>query len=235
MISVCIATYNGEKYIKEQLHSILIQLEDNDEVIISDDHSIDNTIDVIKSLNDHRIKNYTNTKESGYTKNFENALEKANGDIIFLSDQDDLWMKNKVKITVEVLKTYDFVVNDAEIVDENLNLIHASVFKCRNVKQGFITNFIKIKYLGCCLAFKKQVLQKALPFPNNQELSEHDAWLPLISEIFFKVYLIEQPLMKYRRHGENSSLGMAKSKNSLLKKIMKRLYLLYNLVKRLSA
>jgi len=235
MISVCIATYNGEKYIKEQLNSILIQLEDNDEVIISDDHSTDNTINVINSLNDPRIKIYKNTKESGYTKNFENALEKVKGDIIFISDQDDLWMKNKVKITLEILKTYDFVANNAEIVDENLNLIHASVFQCRNVKQGFLTNFIKIKYLGCCLAFKKQILQKALPFPNNQELSEHDAWLPLISEIFFKVYLIEQPLMKYRRHGENTSLGMAKSKNSLLKKIMKRLYLLFHLLKRLSA
>ena len=94
MISVCIATYNGEKYIKEQLLSILPQLGKKDEVIISDDHSTDNTLDIVKGLNDNRIKIVMNNREKGYTSNFENALSYAIGDYIFLSDQDDIWMSN---------------------------------------------------------------------------------------------------------------------------------------------
>ena len=97
MISVCIATYNGEKYIKQQLLSILKQIKVNDEIIISDDHSTDKTFNIIKSFNDTRIKFFLNNKGKGYTRNFENALEKAHGDIIFLSDQDDIWIDNKVE------------------------------------------------------------------------------------------------------------------------------------------
>lgn len=231
MISVCIATYNGGKYIKEQLSSILKQLDNSDEVIISDDYSTDNTLEVIKSLDDSRIKIFINDKEKGYTRNFENALEKASGDIIFLSDQDDVWMDDKVKVCLEELVENDFVVHDAQIVDESLNVTHSSVFEFRNAKKGFIVNFINIKYLGCCMAFKKCVFEKSLPFPGNQYLTTHDSWLTLVSEMYFKVSLIRKPLILYRRHGDNTSLGGASGTNSLLKKIEIRLYSLYHLIK----
>ncbi len=231
MLSVCIATYNGEKYIKEQLTSILEQIELTDEVIISDDHSTDDTLAVIKSLNENRIKIYLNEKEKGYTRNFENALEKAKGDIIFLSDQDDVWMNNKVNDCIKALNENDFVVHDGKIVDENLLEKHHSIFKFRNVNKGFLINFINIKYLGCCMAFKRDILKKALPFPNNQHLVTHDSWLSLVSEMYFKVALINQPLILYRRHGNNTSLGGESGNNSLLKKIQIRLYSLYHLIK----
>ena len=231
MISVCIATYNGEKYIREQLLSILHQLNSNDEVIISDDNSTDNTLNVIKNLNDYRIKIFINEKEKGYTRNFENALEKVSGNIIFLSDQDDIWMDNKLKISLEALKYSDFIVHNGLMVDENLNIINNSIFKYRNVQQSFASNFIQIKYLGCCMVFKREVLNKSLPFPNNQIYVTHDSWLTLVSELYFKVKLIDVPLIKYRRHGSNTSLGGAKGSNSLLKKIVIRLYSLYNLIK----
>ena len=93
-ISVCIATYNGAKYIEEQVQSILYQLSEKDEIINSDDGSKDNTLAIIKSLNDARIKVIHNTLKHGLVSNFENAIKHADGDYIFLSDQDDIWTSN---------------------------------------------------------------------------------------------------------------------------------------------
>ncbi|MFW0743016.1 glycosyltransferase family 2 protein [Aliarcobacter butzleri] len=231
--SVCIATYNGEKYIKEQLGSILSQIGENDEVIISDDSSTDNTVETIKSFNDNRIKIFKNTKEKGYTRNFENALEKASGDIIFLSDQDDVWVENKVQKMTEILKEYDFVVSDNSIVNENLEIINKSHFEVYKTSKGFLTNLLLPRYVGACMAFKKNVLQKSLPFPNNAKLSAHDYWISLIAEMYFKCYKLDEQLLLYRRHGANASSGGEKSKNSLGHKLKVRIYTLTHLLKRL--
>lgn len=231
-ISVCIATYNGEKYIKEQLESILSQIGENDEVIISDDSSTDNTVEIINSFNDCRIKIYKNTKEKGYTRNFENALEKANGDVIFLSDQDDVWVENKVNKMIKILEKYDFAVSDNYIVNENLEVISKSHFEVYKTSKGFIRNLLLPRYVGACMAFKKNVLQKSLPFPNNAKLSAHDYWISLIAEMYFKCYKLDEQLLLYRRHGANASSGGEKSKNSLSHKLKVRIYTLINLLKR---
>jgi len=231
-ISVCMATYNGEKYIAEQLESILSQLSENDEVIVSDDSSSDRTAEIIKSFNDSRIKIYKNTKEKGYTRNFENALEKANGDIIFLSDQDDIWVENKVQKMTKILKESDFVVSDNSIVNENLEIINKSHFEVYKTKKGFLTNLLLPRYVGACMAFKKNVLQKSLPFPNNAKLSAHDYWISLIAEMYFKSYKLDEQLLLYRRHGSNASSGGEKSKNSLSHKLKVRIYTLIHLLKR---
>ena len=178
-----------------------------------------------------RIKFFLNEKEQGYTRNFENALEKVSGDIIFLSDQDDVWTDDKVSICIKALESSDFVVHDGKIVDENLKEKYSSVFQFRNVKRGFFINFVNIKYLGCSMVFKKDVLKKALPFPKNQYLTTHDSWLTLVSEMYFSVRLVEKPLILYRRHGNNTSLGGVNGTNSLYKKLEIRLYSLYNLIK----
>lgn len=231
-ISVCMATYNGEKYIKEQLDSILCQIGENDEVIISDDSSTDNTVEIINAFNDDRIKIYKNEKEKGYTRNFENALEKASGDIIFLSDQDDIWIEDKVKKMTEILENYDFVVSDNSIVNENLEVINKSHFEVYKTKNGFLTNLLLPRYVGACMAFKKNVLQKSLPFPNNAKLSAHDYWISLIAEMYFKSYKLDEQLLLYRRHGTNASSGGEKSKNSLSHKLKVRIYNLIHLLKR---
>ena len=98
MISVCMATHNGGKYIKEQIDSILVQISNEDELIISDDSSTDDTVEIIKKIKDKRIKLFENNKFFSPNLNFENALLHSKGDIIFLSDQDDIWKKDKVKI-----------------------------------------------------------------------------------------------------------------------------------------
>jgi glycosyltransferase involved in cell wall biosynthesis len=228
------AAYNGEKYIKEQLNSILCQLDINDEVIISDDSSTDNTIGVIKSLSDKRITIYCNNQNRGYSKNFENALVYAKGDIIFTTDQDDVWNRNKVETILFDLESADFVVSNAEIVDGNLLLLHESHFELYNVKEGFLKNFLKTRYIGACMAFKRKVLSKALPFPSNSYLCAYDYWLANIAEFYFQVYLEDTPLIKYRRHENNASTGGLFSKNSIVKKLLIRFYVLKELIKRIN-
>lgn len=228
-ISVCIATYNGEKYILRQLESILLQLGENDEIIISDDYSTDNTLELVKSINDKRINVSYNKRKRGYSHNFENALENASGDIIFLSDQDDVWYEDRVKKMVAKLQTADYVVCDYDIVDGNLKKLKIDSSKKR---KGFLNNLIKCTHLGCTIAFNKKVLKKILPFPKNDILCPHDLWIALISQFYFKSEIMNDKLMCYVRHGDNASDGLlAKSENSLFKKIKIRLYCTYHVLK----
>lgn len=230
-VSVCIATYNGEKYIEKQIRSILPQLSIDDEIIISDDQSTDNTLNIIKKINDKRIKIYFNQGNKGYVPNFENALKKVTGDIIFFSDQDDIWLPNKVKKCIEKLNEYDLVVTDAKVIDSNFNVIEESLFEVVNTKTGFFNNLIKNRYYGCCMAFKKEILKKILPFPKKYSICSHDRWIPLVCELYYKTTLIKEPLMIYRRHGNNVSC-FKKSNNSLIKKILIRIYPLYKVILR---
>ena len=137
MISVCMATYNGQKYIKEQIDSILCQLGPADELVISDDHSTDLTPDIIKSYDDKRIKFFYNELKKGVTHNFENALLKSKGDILFLADQDDVWLPNKIEVTFNLMKQMEcvncvetpiLVHTDLKVVDIYLKNIKSSMF-----------------------------------------------------------------------------------------------------------
>ena len=230
-ISVCMATYNGEQFISEQINSILKQLKDEDELIISDDGSSDKTTTIVSEIEDPRIKFIVNDGEKGYTRNFENALKFSKGDIIFLSDQDDVWVDNKVEIMLKRLENSDMVVSNATIVDAQLQEISESHFQVYNVKKGFWNNFLKTRYIGACMAFKREVLNRALPFPKHQKYCAHDYWLTIVSEAYYKVALEEKPLLLYRRHGMNASSGGENSHNSLVKKIRVRIYCMLNLLK----
>ncbi len=229
MISVCMATYNGEKYIKEQLESILKQIGPEDEVILSDDGSKDSTAEVVKSLNDKRIKFVYNQGTHGFTHNFENALRLAKGDYIFLSDQDDIWLDNKVEVMMRYLKDYTFVTSDCITINENLEVIQQSRFKEFDMKPGFIRHLIKSRFLGCCMAFKRELLIAALPFPKDDFLVEHDIWLAAIAFLYFDAKLIEEPLIHYRRHGNNASEGGFTKGYSPWVKLKKRVYRLAKL------
>lgn len=222
-ISVCMATYNGARYIKEQLESILVQLGDDDEVVISDDGSTDETIEIIKSIDDGRVKLFFNNGERGYTNNFENALNKSLGKFIFLSDQDDIWLLGKVRKYLELFEVYDFIVSDCHVVDEVLNVIEESHFNVHQVKAGFFHNFLLPRYIGACMAFNRRVLTMALPFPGYQKYIAHDYWLSLIAELNFNVCVLKEQYLLYRRHSSNTSTGGIKSKNPLHHKIKVRL------------
>lgn len=232
MVSVCMATYNGEKYIEEQLKSIIKQLDDDDEIIISDDGSSDNTISTIKNL-DRRIRIVKNRYEKGYTKNFENAISYAKGSYIFLADQDDVWVDNKVEIMLDYLQKYDLVISDAEVCNEKLETTGITYHSVTGGKGGFLNNFYKIRHIGACMAFRMEMKNKLLPFPNNQKLYAHDSWIPLIGELYYKAKVIKQPLVLYRRHGNNTSGGINPSSNSLFFKIKMRFYTLIKIFGRI--
>lgn len=226
MISVCIATHNGEKYIKEQLDSILCQLFPDDEVLISDDGSTDSTLEIIKGYNDPRIKVFTKVHtlkgmKSHYyvTMNFENALKQAKGDYIFLSDHDDVWYPNKVEKCIELLQEYDMVLHNLECVDGDLNPLNRNIYKNSFRSKNYLLR--RGKHYGCALAFKGNLLQYILPFPKRLVL--HDYWIGIMGEIFGKFICINQPLTKYRIHGDNTS-GKAQKTNSLYYKLSYRLY-----------
>ncbi len=226
MVSVCIATYNGEKYIKEQLSSILIQLLEEDEVVISDDGSTDNTLKIIEELKDKRIFVVKNILKKGVNHNFQNALNNAKGDFVFLADQDDIWLPSKVELCVNELKNYDLVVSNCSVLDNSNEIVQNSYFETVNSGKGFLKNFYKSSYLGCCLAFRKEILKEVLPMPDNLLLF-HDWWFGFISELCYKVKFIETPCMYYRRHSETNSNTLSKSHLSLYQKIEYRFQLLY--------
>lgn len=226
MISVCIALYNGEKYIEEQLSSILKQLGNDDEVIVSDDGSTDNSLAVINDLNDTRVKVIKNTGEHGYTRNFENALKHSKGDYLFLADQDDVWCENKVEVCLRYLQEKPFVVHDNYMVNDNLEVFDNSQFKRYDVKFGFWHTLARNRYNGCCMAFTREFLNKALPFPKDQKLCRHDYWLPMLAELHHDSYVIEKPLIYYRRH-EGTTLNAGEgSSRGIVEKIVSRLYCL---------
>ena len=232
MVSVCIASYNGEKFILEQLNSILSQIHEKDEILICDDKSSDNTVDIIKKINDSRIRLYKNDKNLGYTKNFEKVLSLSKGDIIITSDQDDVWLPDKYKTIIKNLKLVDFVMHDAKIVDTATNELFTSYFKKRKIKKSKLGNIIKFSYLGCCMAFNKNVLEFALPFPRNSNYCTFDNWIFLCAIFYFRIKIINKPLLLYRRHDDNASTGGFNSDKTLLFKLQYRLYLIFHLILR---
>lgn len=234
IISVCLASYNGQDYIEEQVISILSQLSAIDELIISDDGSTDDTLLIIKriSLKDPRVKIYNGPK-NGLINNFFNALRLAKGDVIFLADQDDVWLENKVsKYIYEFeVNNADLVLSDCSIVDSNKNVLSPSFFCVNGSKKGLIKNIIKNSYLGCCMALSRRLLTSILKGNASPRIPMHDWYIGLIAEYLnFNVIFINEPLLLYRRHGGNVSPSGEISKNSILIKMSYRIKLIYSLI-----
>ncbi len=230
MISVCIPTYNGAKYIEKQLCSILKQLLPEDEVIISDDSSTDDTVDRIRAYNDTRIRIYEKCSFSSPIFNLENALKQARGDYFFLADQDDIWSEDKVERMLKCLQHYDLVVSDSCIIDDNEQVIEPSFFDIVNARKGFVHNLIKNGYLGCAMAFNRKIRDYVLPFPKT--IAMHDIWIGLNSEIIGRPFFLNEKLHNYRRHGGNASSASEKSSYPHYYRIWYRLVFLFEIVKR---
>lgn len=234
------ATYNGEKFIREQLSSILIQLDIFDEIIISDDSSTDETLNIINSFQDKRIRLFENQRFQSAVLNFENALKHASGRYIFLSDQDDVWKPEKLKSMIKELQYVDLVVSDCDFIDENGKIIGDSYFRLYKSGQGVLKNFVKNTYLGNCIAFNRKVLERILPFPSqliktSKFLLYHDVWIGLLANLCFTVKFIPAILSSYRRHGNNASPTeiSTRSPNPLSNKLKSRWLLVIALTGRL--
>lgn len=193
------------------------------EVIVSDDYSTDNTVEIVRSFKDARIK-LIQGPCAGLVKNYESLLSLVSGEYIFLSDQDDVWLPNKVEVMLEHLQNVDLAVCDCMVVDAQLNLLHPSFFAFRHSGPGLVHNLLRNSYLGCCIALRRRLLTYALPFPPH--LPMHDWWLGLIAESFGSVVFIDQPLMMYRRHGGNASPTAERSRVAWITRIHWRANLL---------
>jgi glycosyltransferase involved in cell wall biosynthesis len=225
------ATYNGAKYISTQLNSILSQLKLEDEIIIIDDCSTDDTVNIINQINDKRIILIHNPQNFGVVYSFNKALTMVNGDIVFLSDQDDEWMNNKVEFILDFFKTedIDLIVHDAIIVSQEKK-IYKSLSAFAKSRAGFFYNVYSNTFTGCCMAFRTSILKKILPIPTYNGVY-HDAWIGILSELYrFKVKFIQIPLIQWNRHENNTST----TKRRVLKQIFKdRFNLLYGIFRHL--
>lgn len=232
-VSVCMAVYNGEKFIKQQIESILKQLTMEDELVISDDGSTDETLRIINDFQDYRIKLFPNTHKAGFIGNFENALCHTSGNYIFLSDQDDIWKANKIERCLYLLQQYDMVVHNAILVNYKGDSLNKKYFDTLHSSDGFLYNFYKTRFLGCCMAFNRKVLIECLPFP--KKIVAHDYWIGMYWLFKYpqSIYFSEEILMCYRRHGGNVSTSSEKSNHSFLYKVLtKRFFLIAAVIER---
>lgn len=208
MISVCIATFNGEKYIREQLDSILAQISHDDEVVVCDDGSNDATLSIISSFDDVRIRVFVNPVRLGYVANFERALTLSVGDWIFLSDQDDIWLPGRVVEMMNffvgnsrallVASNFDLIDDMGAAVGEFRKLKPVSRFTIVNIGRIFLG---RMPYYGCTFLFKRIILDYCLPIPSGIE--SHDIWIALIANLFGDVANIPGATLRHRIHSRN--------------------------------
>lgn len=208
-ISIAMTTYNGEEYILEQLESFIIQTKQPDELIIADDCSTDNTINILKDFQKNapfNVKIHINETNLGYTQNFNKVLQLCRGDLVFLSDQDDVWFSNKIEYMVSLSKKFPnkmVFMCDTEFTDAKLKPMNITKqFQIRSLGSN-MSRFVT----GCCIAVKRNFLNQILPIP--KEFKGHDNWIVNIADKLNLRYVDSEVCQYYRRHGENASMAMS--------------------------
>lgn len=204
-VSVALAAYNGERFLPAQTASILRQLGPADELVISLDPSSDGSRTICENLSaaDSRIV-LLDGPGRGVIANFENALSRTAGEFVFLSDQDDVWLDGKVSACLTALRDCDalLVMHNAKLTDGELRPLGKTALNGR-FHSGAAANLLRNRYQGCCMAFRRELLDAALPFPEN--LPMHDQWLGLIAQKRGRVAYISRPLILYRRHADTTT------------------------------
>lgn len=234
MISVAMTTYNGEKYIEQQLYSILNQTRPVDEVIICDDGSNDRTVDIIKSMKDDRIKLVENDSNLGYIMNFKKAISLTQGEYIFLSDQDDIWEPNKVETMVNLMEETgcDALCSNFSLIDKdsrritNRECLQIDSFIEKAKNRILQISFFRLLFgniaQGCTYCFTKKIKQVYLEIDNKEVI--HDYQIMLIAAAIGKVLFLNEKLIRYRLH-DNNSIGFGHKKREWIikkKKISKK-------------
>lgn len=214
-VSVCMATYRGQDFVVDQVESILSQLGPTDELVIVDDASPDRTIEVLKGLADRdpRIRLYTRPDNRGYVRTFEEAMRLTSGDVVLLSDQDDLWLPGRVERMVGALQTADVVATNLTTLggpdairgpygqaDWKLSAAD-SVRPARNILGILAGNR---PYYGCAMGVRRSALSNVLPIPAWMRES-HDLWLALYGNVFGSMAHLEDRTVARRLHGENQT------------------------------
>lgn len=207
-VSIAMAVCNGEKYLPEQIDSILAQFGNDDELIISYDPSEDNTFQIVKGYEekDSRIHVVVNRDHSrGLVSNFDSALRQCSKEIIFYSDQDDIWLPGKIDKMIACFNDpkVTVAIHDAMIVDENLNVTIESTFKIRGGSTNFWKNLIRLSYIGCSMAFRKEMLPVILPLPTKKR--SYDWWTGSICSCYGTMAMVNEQLILHRMHKNNAT------------------------------
>ena len=204
-VDVLVATYNGEKYLREQLDSIIKQTYKNIRILISDDCSKDRTQEILQEYEkkDDRIKIFLHDRNLGSNKNFEFLLRQVESKFYMLSDQDDVWLPEKIEKTIQKQKETgaDLVFGDLEVVNEKLETIYPSFgdFMLLNSKVNYLYNVVT----GCTILSTKEFIEKILPFPTDSKYLIHDHWIGIVIALNGKLAYMPEKYIKYRQHGNN--------------------------------
>ena len=204
-VSVVMSVYNGRKYLLPQVESILRQLETGDELIVVDDASTDDSVALLRKRKSPFIRIYSNAQNQGVIRSFERGLGLAREDIIFLCDQDDIWLAGKRAAFVAAFERNRaalVVISDAQVIDAEGNVVAESFMAVRRgFKSGVMATLWRSRYLGCAMALRRSLLALALPIPRVVPMQ--DMWLGVIGRIRGGVVYIDAPYLQYRRHGMN--------------------------------
>ncbi len=212
-ISVCMATYNGEEFVQEQLRSILEQLGPHDEVVVVDDASTDGTAQRVEEIGDARVRLTRAPRNRGYVRTFEHALSSARGRFVFLADQDDVWRPGRVEAMVEALGGADVVATNLATLGGGESLrgpfgqpdwtLRAadSTRHVRNVLGVLAGNR---PYYGCAMAVRREHLDVVLPFPDYL-VESHDLWIALSGNLARSIAHLDVRSLERRLHGDNQT------------------------------
>ena len=225
LISIAMCSYNGERFIKEQIDSILDQSYSNFELIITDDRSSDKTIEIIKDYqqNDKRIKLYQNETNLGFVKNFEKAISLCTGDYIALTDQDDIWKKDKLKTFIENIGENVLIYSDAILIDEHASDLGKELIRPTNNLIAGSNNrafLLENCMSGNTLMFKKELVQYILPIPDD--VSFHDIWIAFVASTYGSIIFTDEPMTYYRRYSEQVTKKRVKNYESFFDRFEKK-------------
>lgn len=214
MISVAMATYNGAKYIREQIDSILNQTIQDIELVICDDCSSDDTIEILEAYanRDTRVIVYSNSHNLGFKKNFENVISKCRGKFIALADQDDIWYPNHLELLMNAMDdSCQLVCGKPEFVDENNCTIPVefNYFKMNlppNSNEGHARHiFLDMStYQGAAMLARNTFFEKSLPIPDG--VNYHDSWFAALACFLGGINYVNTPILRYRRHSDSITI-----------------------------
>jgi glycosyltransferase involved in cell wall biosynthesis len=224
-VSVCMATYNGAKYVRDQLASILAQLEPGDEVVVVDDASSDATVEIVESLGDPRIRLLRQPHNQGYVRTFERALREAEGDVLLLADQDDVWVPARRDALVAALTDTAVAASNLVVLGSGAPLANPVTGRPwrlhARTSEQHARNIARIlmgiaPYYGCAMGMRAEFRSLALPFPEYLTES-HDLWLAILANRAHAMRHVEANTVQRRFHDENSSSPRPRSLRLVLR------------------
>ena len=212
-VSVCMATYNGEAYVREQLDSILAELEPQDEVIVVDDASSDGTVAQLSAVDDPRVHVFPRENNLGYVRTFEESLQRATGDVLMLADQDDVWIPGRRALFLTALENDAVAASNLVLLGSDAPLtppIPGISWRLNAAQSSHaLRNELRIlagivPYFGCAMAIRRDAVDRILPFPEFLTES-HDLWIATFANAHRTMRHIDEPTLRRRLHEENTS------------------------------